>query len=120
MRSRAICSFANFTINRSQVFDFDGSSKKAILRYYALAIPQMLVSAGIVSLLSILFSANPEIKTVLKLLVDVVLFFISYRIQQTWVFSTATKKQNTEEAPKKKLTVKNIINRSLLSVGTAI
>ncbi len=118
--ARAVSSFTNFTINRSQVFDFEGSSKKAMLRYYALAIPQMLVSAGIVSLLSFAFSANPEIKTVLKLVVDVVLFFISYRIQQTWVFSTATKKQAVSEKPKKKLTVKNVINRSLISVGTAL
>lgn len=118
--ARAVSSFANFTINRSQVFDFDGSSKKAVIRYYALAIPQMLVSAGLVSVLSMLFAANPEVKTVLKLVVDVILFFISYRIQQTWVFSTAVKKQKTEEAPKKKLTAKNVINRSLISVGTAI
>lgn len=120
--ARAVSSFANFSINRSQVFDFDGNSKKAVLRYYALAIPQMLVSAGLVSLLSLAFSANPEIKTVLKLVVDVVLFFISYRIQQTWVFSTAAKNEKTvaEETPKKKLTVKNVINRSLLSMGTAI
>lgn len=118
--ARAVSSFANFTINRSQVFDFDGSSKKAMLRYYALAIPQMLVSAGVVSLLSFAFSANPEIKTVLKLLVDVILFFISYRIQQTWVFSTAAKKKTVSDQPKKKLTVKNVINRSLISVGTAL
>ncbi len=120
--ARAVSSFANFTINRTQVFDFDGSSKKALFRYYALAIPQMLISAGLVSLLSVLFSANPEIKTVLKLVVDVVLFFISYRIQQTWVFRTAAKKEKIkvkDEVPKK-LTFKNVINRSLISVGTAL
>ncbi len=117
--ARAVSSFTNFSINRSQVFDFDGNGKKALLRYYALAIPQMLVSAGLVSVLSMIFSNNPEIKTVFKLIVDVVLFFISYRIQQTWVFSTAVKKEKTEE-PKKKLTVKNVINRSLISVGTAL
>ena len=117
--ARAVSSFTNFSINRSQVFDFDGNGKKALLRYYALAIPQMLVSAGLVSVLSMIFSNNPEIKTVFKLIVDVVLFFISYRIQQTWVFSTAVKKEKTEE-PKKKLTVKNVINRSLISIGTAL
>lgn len=118
--ARAVSSFTNFTINRSRVFDFDGSTKKAILRYYALAIPQMLVSAGSVWLLSVLFSANPEIRILLKLIVDVVLFFISYRIQQTWVFSTAVKKKEESEKPNKKLTVKNVINRSLISVGTAL
>lgn len=118
--ARAVSSFANFSINRSQVFDFNGNGKRALFRYYALAIPQMLVSAGLVWFLSTLFVSNPEIKTVLKLIVDVVLFFISYRIQQTWVFSTASKKQKAEQLPKKKLTVKNIINRSLISVGTAL
>ncbi len=118
--ARAVSSFANFTINRKTVFSYDGSPKKALFRYYALAIPQMLASAGLVSVLSMLLSANPEIKTVIKLIVDVVLFFISYRIQQTWVFSTADKKGSEELPQKKKLTVKNVINRSLLSVGTAL
>lgn len=119
--ARAVSSFTNFTINRKTVFTYDGSAKKSMLRYYMLAIPQMLVSAGAVTLLSMLFSANPEIKTVIKLIVDIILFFISYRIQQTWVFSTADKKEiNGETKPMKKLTVKNIVNRSLISVGTAL
>ncbi len=118
--ARAFSSFTNFTINRKSVFDFEGSSKKAIVRYYLLAIPQMLISAGLVSILSVLLSKNPEIKTVIKLVVDMILFFISYRIQQTWVFSTADNSKENIEAPKKKLTVKNVINRSLLSVGTAL
>ncbi len=117
--ARAVSSITNFSINRSRVFDFEGNTKKAVFRYYALAIPQMLVSAGAVWLLSVLFSANPEIKTVLKLFVDVVLFFISYRIQQTWVFSTAVKKKE-EVAPKQKLTVKKVIGRSFISLGTAL
>ena len=119
--ARAVSSFTNFTINRKTVFTYDGSAKKSMLRYYALAIPQMLVSAGVVTLLSFIFSANPEIKTVIKLIVDIILFFISYRIQQTWVFSTADKKEvNVETKPRKKLTVKNVVNRSLISVGTAL
>ncbi len=119
--ARTVSSLTNFTINRKQVFTYEGSAKKAIFRYYALAIPQMLVSAGAVSILAKLFSANPEIATAIKFAVDMLLFFISYRIQQTWVFSTADKKHKNEEPPeKKKLTVKNVINRSLISVGTAI
>lgn len=118
--ARAVSSFTNFTINRKSVFDFEGSSKKAVVRYYLLAIPQMLISAGLVTLLSVLLSENPEIKTVIKLIVDMVLFFISYRIQQTWVFSTANKCEEKTDTPKKKLTVKNVINRSLISVGTAL
>lgn len=118
--ARAVSSLANFSINRSRVFDFEGIKKRAFLRYYALAIPQMLVSAGMVWLLSVIFASTPEIETVLKFIVDMILFFISYRIQQTWVFSTASKKKTTDEEPVKKLTVKNVINRSLITFGTTI
>ena len=118
--ARAVSSFANFTINRKSVFEFEGETKKAIFRYYLLAIPQMLVSAGLVWVLTISFSESSILKTLIKLVVDIVLFFISYRIQQTWVFSTANKCEEKTDTPKKKLTVKNVINRSLISVGTAL
>lgn len=118
--ARAVSSVVNFSINQSQVFDFDGNKKKAFFRYYALAIPQLLVSTLLVSILSFIFASSPEIETVLKLIVDIVLFFISYRIQQTWVFSTAKKKKNLDEDAPKKLTVKKVIVRSLITLGTSI
>lgn len=114
--SRAVSSFVNFSVNRKKVFDCD-NFKNPILKYYALAIPQMLVSAMLVTLLKVIFSANPFLSTVLKLIVDTVLFFISYRIQSCWVFSKKKEKIKTE---KKKLTVKNVICRSLLSLATAL
>ena len=116
--ARAVSSITNFSINRSQVFDFEGNKKKAFFRYYALAIPQMLTSALLVSLVSLIFGLGPELETVAKLIVDGMLFFVSYRIQQTWVFSNAPKKQKDDTT--KKITAKNIINRSLISVGTAL
>ena len=58
-----------------------------MLRYYCLAVPQMLVSAGLVALLSHLAETGASILTTLiKFVVDVLLFFISFRIQQRWVF----------------------------------
>ena len=48
----------------------------------------MLVSAGLVTLINrLLGNTAPFIATLIKLVVDTGLFFISYTIQREWVFS---------------------------------
>ena len=85
--ARAASSFLNFNLNKSVVFHGQGGYGKTMLRYYCLAIPQMLLSAGLVSLLSAWAASGAGIlTTIIKFFVDVVLFFLSYRIQQAWVF----------------------------------
>ena len=121
--ARAVSSFVNYSINRKKVFRSEASGGRTLLKYYALAIPQMLVSAGLVSLLSALLSTGAGGSTLIKILVDTVLFFVSYRIQQSWVFSDkrpAKRRVKTAEKKAEKLTVGKIVKRSLLSVGTAI
>lgn len=85
--ARAISSFLNFNLNNRIVFhgrhDFGGT----MLRYYCLAVPQMLISAGLVALLSRWAATGASVLTTLiKFVVDICLFFLSFRIQQTWVF----------------------------------
>ncbi len=118
LTARVISSVINYTINRNKVFDSHGNKFKSFLRYYAVAIPILIVSAALVSLISMLFTSTPIIKTIIKVIVDTVLFFVSYRIQQAWVFSD--KKEVLENTGKKKLTLKSIIGRTLLSITTAI
>lgn len=85
---RVFSSFANFNANNSVVFDNKAGYKRALVRYYCLCIPQMLVSAGLVTLINGLFANTvPIIATVIKFVVDICLFFISYQIQREWVFS---------------------------------
>ncbi len=85
--ARAVSSFLNFNLNKNMVFHGQDQYGKTMLRYYCLAVPQMLVSAGIVALLSRLASSGASmLTTVIKLCVDIVLFFLSFRIQQRWVF----------------------------------
>ena len=85
--ARAVSSFLNFNLNKEVVFRGQGNYGKTMLRYYALAVPQMLVSWGLVDVLSRLAGTGASILTTLiKFVVDVCLFFISFRIQQTWVF----------------------------------
>lgn len=87
--ARACSSFFNFNANNKVVFNNRGSYRRALLRYYCLCIPQMLVSAGLVTLLNhLLGNSAPFIATLIKLVVDSVLFFISYTIQREWVFAS--------------------------------
>ncbi len=86
--ARICSSFANFNANNSIVFANKSHYKRAMFRYYCLCIPQMLVSAGLVTFFNQLFKNNaPIIATLIKFAVDTCLFFISYQIQREWVFS---------------------------------
>ena len=87
--ARACSSFANFNANNSVVFGNKGHYRRALLRYYCLCIPQMLISGVLVTaIIRLLLSGAPPILTTgVKFVVDTCLFFISYQIQREWVFS---------------------------------
>lgn len=61
-----------------------------MLRYYALAIPQLLVqwllNQGIYSLFGIA-ETQAGLRTLIHILVMTVLFVVSFTIQQRWVFA---------------------------------
>ena len=78
------------------VFRNGGSVWKALVRYYSFAIPVMLASAGGVTLLGHIFGTHAAwLRTIFKMLIDTVLYFISFRVQREWVFRqrTATEKK---------------------------
>ena len=86
--ARAVSSFFNFNVNQRLVFVHGGHYGKALLRYYCLAVPIMLCSAGSVTLIDrALGITAPGLSTLVKIIVDLVLFIASYTIQKTWVFS---------------------------------
>ena len=85
--ARAISSFYNFNVNNRLVFGHRGEYGKALGRYYLLAVPLMLASAGLVSLLDRSLGVTaPGLSTAIKVCVDTVLFLASYLIQKKWVF----------------------------------
>ncbi len=91
--ARAASSFLNFNLNKTVVFSCKSDYRKTLLRYYALCIPQMLISAGILTLLSrLLQHSAPIVVTLLKIPVDTVLFLLSFQIQREWVFRQPKKK----------------------------
>ena len=88
--ARVISSLLNFFMNQKLVFKTNVDTKKAMLRYYMLALPQMaaqvLLTQGVYSLFGIPDSAA-LLRTVLYAIVMTVLYFLSYMIQQRWVFA---------------------------------
>lgn len=85
--ARVCSSLVNFAVNRSVVFKSKGNIWLTVLKYYAVALPIMLCSAGGVTLLGRIFSASAPIwRTILKMVVDTLLYFIGFRLQREWVF----------------------------------
>ena len=82
--ARVLSSLYNFVINKNVVFESKGNFRHQMLKYYLLCATQMLVSAGAVIFFHHLLGWN---KVIEKIIVDTVLFFISYRIQEVLVFS---------------------------------
>lgn len=82
--ARVISSIFNFTINYKKVFKSKESVGKSAIKYFALALIQMCCSALLVTLGVKLTSGNED---VVKIIVDTLLFFISFKIQQRLVFA---------------------------------
>lgn len=119
--SRIVSSIVNFSLNRSQVFGKQCKLGRSLFRYTLLAIPLMITSAVCIEALSTLMGASqPILKTLIKMLVDTILFFVSFRIQQSWVFAPekCIDEQDAPLKPRKKLTAGRIIRRVFGCLGT--
>ena len=88
--ARVISSLLNFFMNKKLVFQTHVHTGKALLRYYMLAVPmmiaQVLLTHGVYALLHIAPTAE-ALRSVIYTLVMIVLFIVSYMIQQRWVFA---------------------------------
>ncbi len=94
--ARVVSSLFNFFMNKKVVFHSKVSTGKAVVRYYALAIPQLaaqaLLTQGVYALLGIPDSAT-GLRTLIYAVVMTVLYVASYMIQQRWVFAAQTKEK---------------------------
>lgn len=82
--ARIISATVNYLINRKAVFKSKKSSKRSFPRYAALCVIQMILSAALVTWISSLVTLSST--TLVKLIVDLCLFFLSFQIQRRWVF----------------------------------
>ncbi len=80
--ARAVSSIYNFMMNKKLVFKNASKSPSVAVKYYLLAIIQLTVSALLVNyaLLFIPYS------TIRKVIIDTLLFVVSFIIQREWVF----------------------------------
>ena len=96
--ARAISSLFNFFVNKKLVFQTQVNTGRALLRYYMLAIPQMLaqfllVHVGVkllgleVAEGAVMPGSMVAMRAIVHVVVMIVLFLISYMIQQRWVFA---------------------------------
>ena len=84
--ARAVSSLFNFLVNARLVFE-EQVSPRSLIRYYILAVCQITVSACLVFLVEhVLSISSPALVTLAKVVVDTLLFFISFRVQHRWVF----------------------------------
>ncbi|MBD5444293.1 MAG: glycosyltransferase [Lachnospiraceae bacterium] len=82
--ARVCSSLFNYLLNSKKVFR--SKNKSSLARYYLLCVLQFAASAGLVSLAANLLQTGNIGKTLIKAIVDTVLFLISYQIQKEWVF----------------------------------
>ncbi len=80
--ARVISSLFNYTVNQS-IFSGKRVRKKTLLRYYSLCVTQMLCSWLLVT--GVFYQLHWD-TTLIKCLVDLLLFLISFQIQRLWVF----------------------------------
>ena len=85
--ARIVSSLVNYGINAKHVFK-EESSKASFVKYYILAVVQLIISATLVYVIeNILHISSPLLSTVTKVVIDTILFFFSFRIQHKWVFN---------------------------------
>lgn len=82
--ARVISATYNFMINYKKVFKSEEKFSNSALKYAGLAVLQMTCSAIVTTFLVWLFSGCAEV--IIKVVVDTVLFFVSYKIQQKYIF----------------------------------
>lgn len=87
--ARLLSSLLNFFINRRLVFNTRIDTRKALLRYYCLALPQMAAQVLLDEGVYVLFSIGSKgfLRTLIHVIVMAVLYVLSFVIQQRWVFA---------------------------------
>ncbi|MFI3173415.1 MAG: glycosyltransferase, partial [Eubacteriales bacterium] len=84
--ARIISSIVNLTLNKNIVFKTekaDKTNKNVIAKYYTLCVAQFLLSAFLVAKV---YSMTIIFVSLVKIIIDTLLFLVSFQIQQRWVF----------------------------------
>ena len=85
--ARLVSAPCNFLLNRNFVFNSKNGGGKAFLRYVILALCILASSALGVELLMALLKLPDIWAVAVKAVVDTLLYLVSYRVQNKWVFA---------------------------------
>ncbi|MGI6717168.1 MAG: glycosyltransferase [Eubacteriales bacterium] len=86
--ARVVSSAVNYAINQRRTFKNRAKVRDSMPKYFTLCLVQMAASAGLVSLFH---SALGGSETFIKIIIDTLLFFVSFQIQRAWVFKKNSK-----------------------------
>lgn len=90
--ARILSSIVNYALNRKTVFKSHESVWKTALKYYILAACMLAISMGLVDIFAVkILKVDGFLSVLVKCVVDIVLFALSYTVQRKWVF----KKKNS-------------------------
>lgn len=81
--ARVFSTLCNYLINKNVVFKKNNPNKGSFWKYYALAVAQLCCSAMFVSCICVSFNVS---EVLAKVIVDTLLFFVSFQVQRLWVF----------------------------------
>ena len=84
--ARIVSSLVDYNFSRTKVFGSKAPARKTIWKYYVICVIRMLLSWLILSFFANVLGTEGILDTVLKILVDLILFFVSYNWQRKWVF----------------------------------
>ena len=91
--ARVISSVANFIVNKNLVFHKKGGLLSSAIKYYVLVLVQMLISANVVNWI---FGLMQFGEVLIKVIVDVTLFFVNYFIQKKLIFRDNIQKNSAQ------------------------
>lgn len=91
--ARLFSGTVNFLINKFYAFQSTGRVRVELVSYTILFIIKMILSSLIVAYLSTTFMDTSE--TLIKIIVDVILFFASFYIQDKYIFNENRRKKSS-------------------------
>lgn len=94
--ARLCSSVLNFVLNKRFVFGSEAPFSFVLLRYYALCVVQGAASYGGVFLLAAKLGLPAVVS---KIMVDFILFLISFQIQREFIFTPGAKQKQKERPP---------------------
>lgn len=82
--ARITSSALNYILNKKVAFKSEKKISTTIIKYYTLCIVQMFTSAIMVT---VIFNLTHISETLIKIVVDTIIFIINFRVQRKWIFN---------------------------------